>query len=364
MPLQHKLLGRDSDLAALNESIRQHRLVTLTGPCGVGKTRLSRRAAAHWSARNSAEAVWVDLAFMRGTSDVLTALLQALGSGASGSQSLADLTATLRTRRLLLVFDGAIDDSATSLREVIVALLAGVPDARVLVTSPRCLGLVGERRLPLAPFVPAARTGSRNATPGAALLLLKAQEIEPAFFLHAGDVHALARICRQLQGNALAIEMAAALAPALGVPALASALSDRVATGSTRAMWSSLLAWSCALLGASERSVLRRLAVFPGAFSLADAMRVVPETNDDTTRLGAIDALDTLVERSLVLASDDAMPTYRLPEPTRRFAAQQLAEAGEAEAWQARLHRPALPERPSWPWPRATPIHREPGPRH
>ena len=182
------------------------------------------------------------------------------------------------------------------------------------------------------------------------LFAARAQAVEPHFALGPDNVDAVVEICRRLDGIPLAIELAAARVPLLGVEGLRSRLDERfnVLTAGARAVLRrhqtlrATLEWSHGLLTADEQRVFRRLGVFAGSFTLEAAQHVARDAQIDGW--AALDHLGALVDKSLVLAEGDPVPRYRLLETTRAYALERLAEAGETAAT-LRLHAEALLER-------------------
>jgi predicted ATPase/DNA-binding winged helix-turn-helix (wHTH) protein len=355
-------IGREAELASLATLLQAHRLVTIAGPSGVGKTRLALACAVAQGPRWR-EGVWfVELAprtpESTDTLALCTALAHTLGLAAAARDSAA-LAATLRPLQLLLVVDNA-EHLLAPLAPLLGTLLAQAPGLRVLVTSQEPLHIAAEHVFRLAPLdVPHARDDgdiTRLMASGAMRLFLeRAAARQPGFSLGL-DQHALvASICRALDGLPLALELAAARVPVLGVQGIAGLLSgpgeasnderlqllnngqrDAVARQSSLR---NALQWSHALLDDAQRRVFRRLSVFRGGFSLLAAQAVCAD--DRLDRWGVLDALDGLVDKSLVVSTADAEggTRFMLLGSPRSFALERLHQAGEEQSTQQRhLH--------------------------
>ncbi|WP_052847271.1 BTAD domain-containing putative transcriptional regulator [Streptomyces avicenniae] len=311
------LVGRADAVAAVRRLLSTHRLVTLTGPGGVGKSRLAEEAAAGAAGDRPDGVLTVGLA---GTTAVAEHLGAALGVREEEHVTLED---ALRHRRLLLLLDNCehvIDPAAETVRR----LLAAAPGLTVLATSQEPLGLGGEAVWTVPPL------GQDDAE---RLFALRAADSAPGFAVTGENAAAVATICRRLDRIPLAIELAATRVRALGVHALAARLDDRFAllTGGRRDVpprqrtLRAVLDWSWDLLADDERTLLRRLAVFADGCTLDAAEAVCGGAGEDV-----VGALVRLVDRSLVAVGDG--PRYRLPESVAAYARERLAEAGESDA--------------------------------
>ncbi len=335
------LIGRDNDLSALVALLAQHRLVSVLGAGGIGKTALAL-AAAH--ARQDHESVaWVELAPVQQAGFVAAAVAQALRLPIGQSDdSLAALVQCLQGHRLLLVLDNAehLTDAVAGLAQ---ALLAQAPGVRLLVTSQAALHTDGERvfRLEALAVPPAVVPVEAALACGAvALFVDQAQAADRHFRLHEGNVATVIQLCAGLDGLALAIKLAAARLPLLGLEGVAARLAVRLKLlgGGARdapTRHQTLRAafdWSHGLLAANEQAVFRRLGVFVGGFSLELAQAAAAD--DSTDEWAVLDILAALVERSMVMT--DGAQRYRLPEIAREYATLKLAEAAELEALQQR----------------------------
>ena len=351
------LLGRDDDLAALGSLIEHHRLVTIVGAGGMGKTRLAQ-ALLH--ARRGAYAhgvCWVELAPVTDSAALPGAIAAALGVRlGSGEEPLDGLAAALAPLTLLIALDNAEHLLADTAR-VAKALHAAAPGLRIVVTSQASLKLPPERVYRLGALsapqgpVPAAEALDFGAV---ALFVERAQAADARFALNDANAPAVIELCRALDGLALAIELAAARAPMLGVQRLAASLDERLRllTASRnrdapqrQQTLRAALEWSHGFLDEPERIVFRRLAAISGSASLDLIQQVAadPPGHGELDEWAVLDALTTLVERSLVVpvGVDDAdtPPRYRLLDSPRAFARELLAAAGETEDVAARHAR-------------------------
>ncbi|MFF9910772.1 BTAD domain-containing putative transcriptional regulator [Streptomyces sp. NPDC013457] len=344
-------VGREQDIAQLRDDLRGSRLVTLLGPGGAGKTRLSQEGAE----RAADAGVWPDgvwLAELAPVTDpeaVVEAVLGAVGAretvlrGAGAEElrgtdtPLGRLVEHCAARRLLLVLDNCehVVDAAAALTE---SLLARCPGVTVLATSREPLGIPGEFLRPVEPLPPASALrllGERGAAarPG---------------FDPGDDPEACAEICRRLDGLPLAIELAAARLRLLTPRQIADRLDDRflLLTSGARTVLPrqqtlrAVVDWSWDLLDAPERAVLRRLSAFTGGCDLeaAEAVCTEPVRTADAPRAETLDVLGSLVDKSLVVAApaDDGTMRYRLLETVAEYAGERLDEAGERAAIERR----------------------------
>ncbi|MGM9483938.1 ATP-binding protein [Roseateles sp. NT4] len=321
------LIGREDELAELQALLRSSPAVTLCGGPGVGKTRLAQELALRLVREQADGAWWVDLTLLREEEPVVAAVARALGLPPS-QLTLATLAARLATLQLLLVLDNA-EHRAADVAELVTALVQNTESVSVLVTSQLPLQAPGERvhRLAPLPLPDAVR-----------LLAARTGEAE------AGSAARAEEICAALDCNPLAIELAASRLDVLGLDGLAARLHERLTllapadarSPSRRNALAEALSWSHELLAERERRVLRRLAVFPGSFSLEGAALVLAD--DDLPAAAAVAAVLSLVERSLVsIDRGTTQRRFRLLETMRLFAMDKLLAAGETALAQARL---------------------------
>jgi predicted ATPase/DNA-binding winged helix-turn-helix (wHTH) protein len=339
-------IGRDDELAEVVNLMGAHRLVTLTGAGGIGKTRLAV-ALARELRPHFADGVW--LAQFSPLADpklVPAAVAAAVGLELGGEASVQSVARGLAGRRLLLVLDTCehVIELAASMAE---AALGAGSELRILATSRELLKAEGEWVYPVSPLaVPTADVEQGDFLEYGAirLFLERARAANPRFAPDPPLVELIAAVCRRLDGIPLAIELAAARAPALGVEGLAVRLDDRfhLLTGGKRTALPrhqtlrATLDWSYELLTEPERVILRRLAVFAGPFSLEAATAVAA---DPATELASVvENLASLVMKSLVTTEGDgAVARYRLLDTTRAYALEKLIGAGEADT-AARYH--------------------------
>ena len=333
------LYGRDEDLARLSDLIEQHLLVSVVGPSGIGKTRMAQ-AAAHGARDDFADGVWVvELASVADPALALSAVARALDVQLGAEPKAVDLAATLRGRRMLLVLDNC-EHLLDPVAEIVTALRCEAPSIRVLATSQEPLRLAGEQvyrlgTLALPENVPLDVARHVGAV---ALFAARAQAAAPAFVLTQDTLPIVVDICRRLDGIALAIELAAARVPLLGVDGLRARLDDRfrvLTAGSRLALrrhqtLRAALEWSHGLLTSDEQTVFRRLGVFTGTFGLGSAQRVASAGTID--EWSVLEILGALVDKSLVVVEAGPEPRYRLLESGRAYALEQLANSGERDA--------------------------------
>jgi predicted ATPase/DNA-binding SARP family transcriptional activator len=379
-------VGRDQEVTGLLKQLAAERLVTLTGPGGVGKTRLAAEAAARladlpWF---TGSAWFAELAPVTEPSEVPYAVLDALGLrerslGLRGSDGGADpldrLRVALAGRDAVLILDNCehLIDAAAGLAA---RLLADCPGVRVLATSREPLGIGGETLYQVGPLAAppavlrtAGEDGLACSYPAVRLFADRAAAVLPGFALTPGNEADVGRICRALDGLPLAIELAAPWLRALAPAQLAERLAERVAerlddrfallTGGSRTALPrhqtlrAVVDWSWQLLSEPERALARRLAVFPAGATLAAAEQVCadpaanapmpkdPASNDPVSsghvlpRASVLPVLSGLVGKSIITMAETpggCAPRYRMLETVRAYGLERLAEAGEETA--------------------------------
>jgi predicted ATPase/DNA-binding SARP family transcriptional activator len=337
------LVGRQQALAEATELVGGHRLVTLIGPPGVGKSRLALEAARAVQ-HDFAGGVWfVELARAVRPADVARVVARTLDARgpAPGRDPLARVAQRLGQANVLLVLDGCepvIEEAA----RVAAGVLAECPGVRVLATSREVLHLEGEARLVVAPLaVPAAGAdpGQLAASESVRLFLERARAARPTLPLTEDRIALVAVICRRLDGLPLAIELAAARVSVLGLREILAALESRrplfVEARDRRAVAQrylrTVVAWSHDLLGADEKALLYQLAVFRGGAPLSAVVATAAKGQLDAARVTQL--LGALVDKSILTASfPDGEPRYDLLDTVREYALEQLAKAGSLGA--------------------------------
>lgn len=340
------LFGREADLVSLAQMLAIHRLVTVVGAGGIGKTSLVEQALRARVPGQDAPAVLVELAPMSDPCLLPGAVAQALKlPSGTHADPVQGLVAALQSQQLLLVLDNA-EHLLEAVAALVAALWLGAPGVRLLVTSQVALKHPQERLLRLGPLsVPTAEASVDEALPHGAVALFvdQARAADHRFELTPDNVATVISLCRQLDGVALAIKLAAARVAFLGLRGLHDRLGERlkVLRGGHRGAPSrqqtleAALDWSHGLLEPAEQAVFRRLAVFVGGFTLelACAVAAEGEDGDDSLDEGAVvDILATLVERSLVAVDAGDPPRYRLLESARAYAWQRLSARDELAA--------------------------------
>ena len=344
------LQGRSEELAELHALLQRQRLVTLVGAGGIGKSLLALAAVQTLRGAHRDGIAWVSLADIVDPSLLASAVAQAAGLPVGGGDDpLPALVAALAPLQMLLVIDSA-EPLLDAVARLARALLAQAPAVRLLVTSQAPLRIDAEHVFRLGALsVPAPGTSAAQAiTHGAvALFVDQALAADRRFALTDANVSLVIALCGQLDGVALGIKLAAARLPLLGLAGLAAKLGDRLRLlgGAGRGAphrqqtLRAALDWSHGLLSASEQAVLRRLCVFAGGFTLAQASAVAGDEGLDDWAV--IDALEALVDRSFVALEGSEIPRYRLSQTTREYAGFKLDEAGERAGTQQR-HAQAL----------------------
>jgi predicted ATPase/DNA-binding winged helix-turn-helix (wHTH) protein len=361
------LYGRDDEVAAISQLVRRHPLITITGAGGIGKTRVAqavaRQLATH-SASDYPDGVWwVELAVLNDGGLVPSAIAEAMGGGVEGARPTAlALRSQLAGKRMLIVLDNC-EHLADAVAALIDSLMADAPGVTMIVTSQETIRATDEHVYRLGGLGISDTSDIENAAHGGAveLFVARARAVDPRFNLTAGNLPAVVEICRRLDGIPLAIELAAARLPVLGVEGLRARLHERfnLLTGGARVVLRrhqtlrATLEWSHGLLTPEEQTVFRRLSVFAGGFTLEAAQRVA--SDDAIDPWTALDHLGALVDKSLILAEGEGVPRYRMLETTRVYALERLVEAGEMNATLRRHAQAILSvlepfERHEWRW--------------
>ncbi|HYL26460.1 MAG TPA: NB-ARC domain-containing protein, partial [Candidatus Nitrosotalea sp.] len=339
LPMQlTSFVGRDGDLAQIEHLVEEHRLVTLVGSGGAGKTRCAIQAGADRLERYD-DGVWlVEFAKISDPSLVPSAIAQALGLRESPSRRLEEtIVAHLQPRRALLVFDNC-EHVIEAVRSIAAEILQRAPRTSILATSREGLSVAGEH---------VYRVPSLTSDDAVALFTDRAQASDSRFALTDKNAPFVAEIATRLDGIPLAIELAAARIKVLSPQQLVEKLNERfrVLTGGDRSAlprhqtMRALIDWSYDLLSDAERELFRKLSVFAGGFTLASAAAVCGDAEHD--EIFVLDLLASLVDKSLVQSDPGREGRYRLLESTRQYARERLIERGEHETI-ARAHAEAF----------------------
>ena len=324
------LIGRESEIADVHTALRSHRLVTLVGVGGVGKTRLAVEVALRCAPEFLDGAYMVELAAVSDPTAVADAVGSTLGILQQPGMSMTDsIATTLGGQNRLLVFDNCehvLDATAA----IVAAVTAQSSTTRIMATSRESLALQEERVLPVAPL----HVDSHADSPAARLFIDRAAAV--AQTISPRNDAAVAEICRRLDGIPLAIELAASRLVSMTVTEMHDRLSDvfRLLAGSRRGpqrhqTLRHAVQWSYDLLDGAEKQILQRCSVFAGGFDLS-AVSAVTDADDEATLL---DLLDALVRKSLLIADRSGSCTrYSMLETIRQFAAEQLGATGDEAA--------------------------------
>ena len=334
------LLGRKKDLIALPQLLSANRLVTIIGSGGIGKTTLAKAVAANLKT-GFADGVWlVDLSALTEGPQLAPAIARALNVTLGGGCAASALAQSLATRHLLVVLDNC-EHLLLAVAALAADLMSAAPQLRLLATSQEPLKLPGEQLYRLGALaLPEQHTLEQAQQAGAVCLFVEcARQADLRFALTDINVSVVVDICTQLDGVALAVELAAARVALLGVNGVRDRLGQRLSllsgsritpglTARHQTLRAALL-WSHGLLSADQQIVFRRLGVMSGRFSLDAAHRVASDTVID--EWAVLDHLGALVEKSLVAAEPDQRGemSYRLLETMRHFALERIAESGE-----------------------------------
>ena len=323
-----RLIGRAADLTTIAAALSSSTVITLIGPGGIGKTRLSLAAAQEWGGA-SREAWFVELAGLASSADVPRAVATAVGVAEGPGRTMTQaVVAALRPRRALLVLDNCehVLDGAAAMATT---LAEGCPDLLVLATSRERLGARGEHLFTVPPL--------DTAGPAVELFTERARAVSGTFDVKAHGAE-VKEICRALDGVPLAIELAAARTTTLSVPEIVGRLDDRLrlltrgprTNADRHRTLRATIQWSVDLLTPELRALFAQLSVFSGAFDLPSAHRVCADPGFDEVQVE--DLLEDLVDQSmLVVEPAPGGRRFRLLETLREFGAAELAAAGAAD---------------------------------
>ncbi|TAK11683.1 MAG: adenylate/guanylate cyclase domain-containing protein [Anaerolineae bacterium] len=330
------LLNMFQQIAAPASGAIQERMVTLIGPGGTGKTRLSLELGARLLPDFPDGAWLIELAPLREPSQIPYIIGNVFGLQEMSAMPIEELIVSyLRQRRALIILDNC-EHMVEASADMAETLLQGCSHLALLASSREALGVPGERvyRVPSLSLPAEGESDPQRvqSSEAARLLVDRGRSANHSFALTAGNAGAISQICRRLDGIPLALELAAVRLRAMTAEQVADRLDDRfrLLTGGSRTALPrqqtlhALIDWSYELLDEDEKSLLRRLSVFVGGWTLEAAEAVSPDLN-------VLDLLPQLVDKSLVMLDEDALqPRYRLLETIRQFARDQLTKLGEA----------------------------------
>lgn len=338
-------IGREKQMEEIKQSIRTHRLVTLTGAGGVGKTRLSLQVAAELLDQFPQGVWFVDLTPLSNSELIPQTILSALGipeePGLTMQQQLLDY---LRDKNLLLVLDNC-EHLIQACATLVITLLKSNPNMKILATGREALGVQGEviwqvpsLSLPDAKQLPTVANLSQSEA--VQLFIERATLIQPHFSMTNHNTSAVAQICFRLDGIPLAIELAAARVGGLNIDQIARRLDDRfhLLTGGSRTALErhqtlrAAIDWSYNLLSDDEKILLCRLSVFVGSWTLEGAEQICTG-NDGISSDGVLDLLTHLVDKSLVILDESR---YRMLETTRQYASERLLDIEDGKTLRKR----------------------------
>jgi predicted ATPase/DNA-binding winged helix-turn-helix (wHTH) protein len=346
-PRLERMVGRDQAVTELCELLRSTRFVSIVASGGMGKTTVAIAAAHALAPEFSNDCCFVDLAAVGEGALVPVTVASALGCYGQGENPLPGLLAFLAGRRLLLILDNCehVIDAIAPLAENV---FKNADQVHLLTTSREALRVDGENVHLLAPLEfpeddKDLRASTALSSPAIQLFMERAAASGHRLTVDDADARTVAQICRRLDGIALAIELAAGRVGSHGIAGTADLLDNRF-----KLLWhgrrsalprhqtlEAMLDWSYNLLAEFERSVLRRLSVFVGVFSLDDALAVVADNPGNEAQVA--DAIESLVDKSLLSTSSAGGTAYRLLDTTRAYGAGKLRALGEQDAF-ARRH--------------------------
>jgi predicted ATPase/class 3 adenylate cyclase len=353
LPVQlTSFIGRERELADVQALVGRHRLVTLIGTGGTGKTRLMLETAGRLADRFG-DGTWLaELAPLGDPAQVASEIARALGAPeVPGQPALATVQAFLADKEILLLLDNA-EHLVETVAAIAERLLSAAPQLRILATSREALAVTGEAVYQLrslsCPAPAAVRSvddpasddlAAAAGTEAVRLFLDRASTVDPGFILAQANVGSVSEICRRLDGIPLAIELAAARVSVMSPDEIAKRLGDRfrlLAGGRRTAVprqqtLHALIDWSWDLLTEDDRVLLRRLSIFAGGWTVGRAIRIVGDGDEPLDEVELLDRLTRLVDRSLVIVDRGASTRFRMLETIRQYAREKLIAAGEVE---------------------------------
>ncbi|HEX8153956.1 MAG TPA: tetratricopeptide repeat protein, partial [Thermoanaerobaculia bacterium] len=336
------LVGRETEKRELTDLLRNPdvRLVTMTGPGGTGKTRLSIAIGEHFVSELEDGVFFVQLAPIREPDLVVSAIGDALDLHEGGATLLDAIRKGLREKTMLLILDNF--EQVAGAAPIVAELLAAAPHLRILVTSRWPLKITGEHEyaVPPLPTPPLDNVISANALthyPSVALFLQRASAVKSDFAVTPENARAIAELCVRLEGLPLAIELAAARVKLLPPQAMLTRVENRMKllSGGSRDLperqrtMHAAISWGFNLLDDDEKRLFTDLSVFRGGFSIPQAEAIVAETG--AGHIDVLEKLESLVDKSFLqrdTASDDVEPRFGQLETIREYGLEQLAEAG------------------------------------
>jgi predicted ATPase/DNA-binding winged helix-turn-helix (wHTH) protein len=334
------LLGRAADVLLLSSLLASHRLVTLVGAGGIGKSALAQAVAEVEVGRGRDGGWWIELAGLADAALLPQTVAQQLGlSALDSATSLQVLVDAIATREMLLVLDNC-EHLLEPVALLVDRLLQAAPGLRVLATSQEPLRLQSEQQYRLEPLAVPRDAAVPGARAYGALVLFESRvrAVAPRFELAEADLPLAIDLLRQLDGLPLAIELAAARVPLLGLRTLHARIRERfrlLTAGARTALrrhqtLRAAMDWSYSLLSEEQRAVFRRLGVFSSGFTMELAQAVC--TDDAQDEWAVVEQLSSLIDKSLVAVDASEPVRYRLLESPRAFAIEQLGASGETAA--------------------------------